>query len=316
MVSWCRHVISLYLRCYGSALAPGWSSETDWSPAAADLLGAPGRAGTVHGLHGALASPPQGNPSTRWDFHWVLSQFREVFEGDCIIQRGTEVATPSMCTSKGGSGSVEQILFCHLLPSTCRWLFLSLSPVLLFSFWRRGLLRFYGVLLKLCVTPCSSFPYPPCPNWTALPTISKEPLFNQVHACLLPEQENVGLAKQGRVYPLCLALGGKNNTLSYSGFPGCQVVNVCWQLLMSFPSWEERFLLQFQSISFSLLFFLLALGLPCLRVAHNETLIITAPKLIFLLSYIVQWCGYQIPFFGSILISCLGFCDDFEAESV
>lgn len=313
MVSWCRHVISLSLRCYSPALEPGWSSETDLSPMAAYLLGAPGRAGPVHGLGGALASPHEGNPSRCRDFRWVLSQFRKIFEGDRIIQGGTEVATPSTCSSKGGSGSVEQILFCHPLPSVCRWLFLSMSPVILFSFWGSGLLRFYGVFLKLCVTPCSSFPYAPCPNWTTLATIWKGPLFNRVHACLLPEQENMGLAKQARMYPLCLALGGKSSTLSCSGFPSCWVVNACWQRLMSFPAWEEQFLLQFQSISCPLLFFLWALGLPCLGVAHSETLIITELKLIFLLRCVVQWCDYQIPHFGRILISCLGCCEDFEA---
>lgn len=144
-----------------------------------------------------------------------------------------------------------------------------------FSFWWGGLLRLYGVFLKLCVTPCSSSLYPPCPNWTTLAAIAKEMVFNQVHACLLPEQEHVGLAKQGRLYLLSLALGGKNNTLSCSGFPGCWLVSASWQLLLSFPAWEERFFLQFQSISFSLLFFLLALSLPCLQVAHSKTLVIS-----------------------------------------
>lgn len=103
-----------------------------------------------------------------------------------------------------------------------------------FFFWRRGLLRFYGIFLKMYVTPCSCFPYPPFPNWTPLATIWKEPLFNLFRACLLPKQENVGFAKRGRVYPLCPALGGKNNTSSCSGFPGCWVVNACssWALLL------------------------------------------------------------------------------------
>lgn len=84
----------------------------------------------------------------------------------------------------------------HPLPSTQRWCWVcDLSPF--FYFWRRELLRFHGVFLKLCVTPCSSFPYPPFPNRTMPATLLKVMLFNQVHACLLMEEENIGLAKQG-----------------------------------------------------------------------------------------------------------------------
>lgn len=156
----------------------------------------------------------------------------------------------------------------------------------LFSFWWRGLLRFYGVFLKLCVTPCSSSLYPPCPNWTMLTAIAKEMLFNQVHGCLLLEEENVGPAKQRRLYLLSLALGGKNYILSCFGFPGYWVVNACWQLFMNFPAWEEWFFLQFQGIYCPRLFFLLAPSLPCLQVAHSKTLV-TSKTDVFC-RYIVQ----------------------------
>lgn len=72
-----------------------------------------------------------------------------------------------------------------------------------------------------------------------------------------------------------LVLDGKNKTLSCSGFPGCWVVNTCWEFFMSFPAREEWFFLQFQSISFSLLLFLLGISLSYLQIAHSKALVIS-----------------------------------------
>lgn len=254
----------------------------------------PERAGTLQGPLSALTLPPWGNLSTCWDFHWALGQFRKIFEGHWITKAQWSISATH----------------CHQHADDCFWV----CHLSFFFIWGGVYLGSMGSFSS-CVTPCSYCPYPSCPNWTTLVTNWKEPLLNQAGACLLREQD-VGLAKQGRVYPQCLVMGGKNNTLSCCSFPSCWVVSACWQHLMSFPAWGEQFLLQFQNIFFSLLFLLLVLDLPCLGVSHNEALIITALKWNFLLWYIAQWCGYEIPLFGSILVSYLGCSDDFEAESV
>lgn len=87
---------------------------------------------------------------------------------------------------------MEEIVHCHQHEDDAEFVTCPHS----FLFEGEDCLGFMGSL-KLCVTPCSSFPYPPFPNHTMLATLLKVMLFNQVHACLLMKEENIGLTKQG-----------------------------------------------------------------------------------------------------------------------